>query len=172
MSKEHKVILMRHAKSDWGADYADDFDRPLSKRGRRDARRIGEWLGQQHLVHPLLLVSSAKRTRQTAKIVCQHLPTKETKLIIEDRLYACDREVILELIAEHARENISLLVIAHNPGLDQALEYLSNDPLDYTSSGKLMTTAALAMLGIPGAASPPARASASLQLLLRPKQLA
>lgn len=172
MRKEHKVILMRHAKSDWSADYGRDFDRPLAKRGKRDAQRMAKWLAQQQLPNPLLLVSSAKRTRQTAQFVREQLPVDEASIIFEERLYACDREVILQLIAKHASVDTSLLVIAHNPALDMALEYLSRDPLDFTASGKLMTTAALAVLTIPESSSSPARACASLQVLLRPKQLA
>ncbi len=67
-SKGRRFLIMRHAKSDWGTPGERDFDRPLAKRGQRDAPRMDEWLRAQGLVPELVLASSARRARETAVI--------------------------------------------------------------------------------------------------------
>ena len=65
------VLILRHAKSSWKHPDVDDHDRPFNKRGKRDAPHMGEILQNEHLVPDLIISSSAKRARSTAKAVAK-----------------------------------------------------------------------------------------------------
>ena len=65
------LLLLRHAKSSWKDGDLDDHDRPLNKRGKRDAPRMGQLLRDQDLLPELILTSSARRCRKTAEHVIQ-----------------------------------------------------------------------------------------------------
>ena len=68
----HRLLLLRHAKSDWDTDAGSDIERPLAKRGRRDAPRIGEWLRERPELHPERVIASpAERARETAVLVLE-----------------------------------------------------------------------------------------------------
>ena len=63
------LYLLRHAKSSWNDASLRDFDRPLKKRGREAAKRIGQRIAEETLSNPLVICSPAVRTRETAEIV-------------------------------------------------------------------------------------------------------
>ena len=115
-----KLILMRHAKSDWGDGTLTDIDRPLNARGRRDAPRIGAWLKDRGHLPLSASVSAARRTRET----WEALPavTGPALLELSERLYNAGAETILA----HARAAPSEchLILAHNPGIGEAAQRL------------------------------------------------
>ena len=78
---------MRHAKSDWGTPGERDLDRPLAKRGQRDAPRMGKWLRAQGLVPDLVLASPARRAQETASKVCKALDIGTQAIQWEPRIY-------------------------------------------------------------------------------------
>jgi phosphohistidine phosphatase len=166
-----ELLLLRHAKSDWDSGAVADFDRPLSKRGRRDAPRIGEWLYREGLIPGLILSSPAERARETALKVCKGLDCSKRDIRWESRLYEADLEALLQVLAAEANGAPSVLVIAHNPGLESLLRYLADGDLDEPKDGKLMPTAALARLEMPDDWSLLEAGCASLVTLLRPKAL-
>ena len=86
-SKGRRLLIMRHAKSDWGTPGEPDFDRPLAKRGQRDAPRMGEWLRAQGLVPDLVLASPARRAQETASKVCKVLDIEKQSIQWEPRIY-------------------------------------------------------------------------------------
>jgi phosphohistidine phosphatase len=75
MSRE--LLLLRHAKSDWETGALDDFDRPLAKRGRKEAPGVGEWLLREGLVPDLVISSPAERAKETASLVCDAMDFKK-----------------------------------------------------------------------------------------------
>ncbi|MCG6884070.1 MAG: histidine phosphatase family protein [Silicimonas sp.] len=107
------LILMRHAKSDWGDPSQDDFDRPLNNRGRRSASAIGRWLAKQGYLPDKVLVSGARRTVETWECMAGSLPGTA---VMESApvLYLAEPGTILNVLrGEDAR---TVMMIGHNPG--------------------------------------------------------
>lgn len=139
------IYIMRHAKSDWST-MSSDFDRPINKRGENNAVRIGRWMHEQGILPEMVICSSANRAKQTWQLVNQELGGIYTEnLVLTRDLYLADAEFLLDKIKLYQHGVNSLLLIAHNPGLDILVNHLSNNQLNTDKNGKLMTTAALAI---------------------------
>jgi phosphohistidine phosphatase len=110
-------MLLRHAKSDRPPGVGD-HDRPLNRRGVRDAAVVGTYLAHNALIPERSLCSTAKRTRETWELVARQLP-KPPPVDFEDRLYEADPQTILTLLRGTAQKVHALLVVAHNPGIQQ-----------------------------------------------------
>jgi phosphohistidine phosphatase len=111
-----RLILLRHAKSDWPD--VPDQDRPLAKRGRRDAPRIGRWLHEHGYQPDVAVVSAAARTRQTWDLVAPELGGSPA-VRFEPRAYAASALTLLYLAQELPERYRTALLIAHNPGLSE-----------------------------------------------------
>jgi phosphohistidine phosphatase len=161
------LLLMRHAKSDWQAKVASDFERPLNPRGRRDAPRMGRWLQAQGMTPELVLTSPAQRAYQTAKAVSNVIGLSQKRLQQVDDLYLADRTTILGVLASTLSSFDCLLLVAHNPGLDDLVAWLAGSP-PLSESGKLMTTASIAWFELPAGTTRPGSDNTRLQQLVRP----
>lgn len=166
----HILLIMRHAKSDWSAN-VDDFDRPLSKRGYKDAKKMGTWLKQQKLVPDLIVSSPATRTKQTISIVCDQLGKNAPETIWDDRIYETGLHDLLQVVTEHGKNARCMLLTGHNPGLDHLVDYLVKDEPPRSATGKLMTTAAIAILDYGNAGINGKKQSARLLQVARPKEI-
>lgn len=111
------LILFRHAKSSWSDPDLADFDRPLNDRGQQAAPRMGEWLKEERLVPDLVLVSAARRTRDTWTLAAPALEGS-VPVRVESDLYHADPSVILDRIRSTGTGVRRLMVIGHNPGLE------------------------------------------------------
>ena len=149
---------MRHAKSDWHSHTAD-IDRPLNARGCQDATRMGEYLQQINLVPDRMIVSSAKRTQETASLLLKNISLAEEDIIVDKALYLADTETLRDSIELYASDKQRLLILAHNPGMDYLVSYLASSLPPLSASGKLMTTCAVACFTVD-----------SLDALKKPKQ--
>ncbi|WP_299817201.1 histidine phosphatase family protein [uncultured Jannaschia sp.] len=109
-----KLILLRHAKSDWSDPAKDGRDRPLNERGRAAAEKIGSWLKSRHYLPDLVLCSDALRTRQTLS----SLDLPETATEFRADLYEAEAATILEIATGQNAECV--LVVGHNPGIGTA----------------------------------------------------
>ena len=134
-----RLILLRHAKSDWPD--VPDHDRPLAKRGRRDAPRIGRWLHEHGYQPDVAVVSTAARTRQTWDLVAPELGGSPA-VRFEPRAYAASALTLLYLAQELPERYRTALLIAHNPGLSE-----------------LATSLAAPAAGPAGTAAPPGTAA-------------
>ncbi len=141
---KRRLLILRHAKADRSGDVANDFNRPLVKRGEKDAPRVGEWLKEKGLMPDHVLASPAVRARETANAVVDALGLPRAQVHFDERLYLAPLETLLEVLATAPAKAGAVLLVGHNPGLDGLLEYLVADEPARTASGKLMTTAALA----------------------------
>lgn len=165
------LYIMRHAKSDWSTG-EPDFDRPLNKRGQKNAARMGQWLANNKHVPGQVLCSSAVRARQTLDIVLESFQSFPGECIIHDRdLYLADMDTLLAKILLYRHAANSLLLVAHNPGLDYLVDMLSNSGLPRAADGKLMTTAALALLKYSDADFNPGIDKPETMKLIRPREL-
>lgn len=115
------LILLRHAKSSWDDPDADDHDRPLNARGRRDAPRIGRWLEENDLIPEHAFCSSARRAQETLDGLGHKVPT----FIMSD-LYMASSRTILRVI--HGSFDSRILIVAHNPGIGAAAAMLVHEP--------------------------------------------
>jgi len=132
------LLILRHAKSSWRDSELADHDRPLNKRGKQDAPRIGNLLRREDLVPDLIVSSSAKRAHKTAELVIE-ASGYEGELRLDDELYAADPEGILDALQSLADDYERVMVIGHNPGLEELLELL-------TGEWQRLPTAALAQV--------------------------
>ena len=116
-----RLILMRHAKSDWSAA-GDDHSRPLNTRGRDNAAAIGDWLRENRWVPDEVLCSSATRTRQTLTLL--GLPKVPTRF--ERALYLADAHEIIEVLQSASGETV--LLLGHNFGIADCARQLVSSP--------------------------------------------
>jgi phosphohistidine phosphatase len=159
------LLLMRHAKSSWADDEIPDHDRPLNARGERDAPAMGALLRAQDLEPDAILSSTARRARDTAFALARALEwTPEITLTRE--LYLAEPNVILACIAKTPSAVDRLLVVGHNPGVEDLLD-------DLCHHHEHMPTAAIAKLvfDVPEWTHV-AQAAATLDQVWRPKEIA
>ena len=120
------LLILRHAKSSWDNPALSDYDRPLNKRGKRDAPRIGGHLKQTGVLPDRILTSSAKRARKTAKKVAKACGYKG-KIIRLDNLYHASPGVYYENLRTQSNKYQSVMVVGHNPTIEQLVSYLSGE---------------------------------------------
>ena len=138
----HMLHLLRHAKSSWKED-AEDHERPLSRRGREAARRLGRQLPAAIGVLDLVLCSSARRACETLDPVLAGF-TPRPHVLIERGLYLASREKLLERLRRLAEADGNVLLIGHNPALfELALALADPDapPFRALAGGKFPTAA-------------------------------
>ena len=159
------LLIMRHAKSSWDESEMHDHDRPLNKRGKLNAPRMGRLLREQDLVPDLIITSSARRARDTAGAVADQ-SGYEGEVKVEESLYAAPPEAYIEVLAAADDRYERILVIGHNPGLEELLETLA-------SEREALPTAAIAQvdLSIQSWQELTDETSGTLVKLWRPKDL-
>lgn len=119
-----RLLLLRHAKSSWTAGAADDFDRPLNARGQRDAPKLGAFMAGNDTMPGRILCSSARRTRETLAGLLPHL-AGDLEVCLTRRLYDADAAGYLEAIREFGMTAPTLLVVGHNPSVEELAEVLA-----------------------------------------------
>jgi len=115
--------LLRHAKSGSKGAGVADHDRSLTARGERDAPRVGRLLRRTGRSPDLILSSTAKRARLTARAVGDEL-SDGGRLELDRRLYLADPEAILDVVRERGSAASRIMVVAHNPGLEELVARL------------------------------------------------
>ena len=145
-----QLLILRHAKSAWDTDAPTDFERPLAKRGKKDAPRVGRWLRQQGLIPDYVVASPAERAKQTTNKVCRELGVKKNQVKWEPRIYEGDTQDLLKVLADCPQKAKTVMLVGHNPGLEFLVEYLCKEKdLPEPADGKLLPTAAVAHLRMP-----------------------
>jgi phosphohistidine phosphatase len=165
----HRLLLLRHAKSDWADATLPDRDRPLAKRGRKAAELIGEHLAAETLRPDLVLCSSARRTRET----WERLGLEGVETLVEDALYgASDEELIARLHAVPERSN-AVLVVGHNPGVQDLAIALAGPDLGERAARlrEKFPTGALAVFDVDGEWSGLSPGPARLSEFVVPREL-
>lgn len=160
---------MRHAKAEDAGRAATDFERTLTDRGRKDAKKMGAWLKKEDMVPGMIVTSPAARAVETALIVCRETGFDPDDLIRDKKIYDASLDELLEVVAAHVGDSERLLLVGHNPGLEELVSYLSRDEPEIDSAGKMMTTAAIAVLDYGGQSIRARRGLARLLCLTRPR---
>jgi phosphohistidine phosphatase len=120
-----RLTLVRHAKSDWSLAGQADWDRPLNKRGQRDAPEMARRLRSRRHKPDLILSSPAVRALTTATVMARELKVPATILQQDERLYLASPADVLAVIHEHGGTAKHVMVFGHNPGLTECANRLS-----------------------------------------------
>ena len=165
-----ELMLMRHAKSDWHSHTAD-IDRPLNSRGRQDAVNMGIYLKEVCLVPDKMVVSVAQRTQETSSLLLNKLTVAAKDTIIDRDLYLADRETLCDVITAYASDDQRLLILAHNPGMDDLVSYLAREMPALSANGSLMTTCAVAYFHLETCDILKEQNQGDLKIIIRPKEV-
>ena len=166
----YEILLMRHAKSDWHSHTAD-IERPLNKRGSRDAERMGRYLKQLNISPDRAVTSVARRAQDTANLVLESFLMVRDEMTVDKELYLAGLHTLLEAIQLYAIEGKTLLLVAHNPGMDDIVHHLTDTDPVYTDNGKLMTTCAVAHFQLDSVDDLDRPGKARLLSIIRPKEI-
>jgi phosphohistidine phosphatase len=137
---ERRLIVLRHAKSAWDTDAADDHSRPLAKRGRRDARRIAEQLREAGWVPERVVSSDAARTVETWRRMADQIGSG-IEVVFTRELYHAGLDAVQRLVGASADTVRTVMAIGHNPGWEEVVGGLCG-------TGVTMTTCNAALLAV------------------------
>ena len=135
------LLVLRHAKSSRNDPTLDDHERPLNERGRRDGPRMGELVRERGLIPDIVISSDAVRARVTAEAVVE-AARYAGEILLDPHLYMACAADILSLLRTVQENAETVMIVGHNPGLEQLVEHLTGEPQD-------LPTAALAQIVLP-----------------------
>ncbi len=135
------LLIVRHAKSSWKHVEVADHDRPLTKRGKQDAKRLGQQLLDQDLVPQLIISSTAKRARATTKRIAEGAGYAG-EIVLEHELYHAGPMGYIRTLQSLDNGLQRVMIVGHNPALEVLLEVL-------TGEAKWLPTGAMACVNLP-----------------------
>lgn len=124
------LIVIRHAKSSWDEPGLTDFERPLNKRGKRDAPFMGNVLKFRGLIPDLVITSTAKRARKTAQLIVEALGCGEEVIEPRDSIYLAEAADLLDLIRGLDDKPERVFLVGHNPTLTELVNLLAGESID------------------------------------------
>ena len=127
------VILFRHGKSDWDAQYDSDHDRPLAKRGIRDAKRMGKFLSKRAEIPELILSSTALRTRETTKLAME-AGNWDVDIELEKKIYGASLEEIINIIKSQDNKYNSICLVGHEPLFSTIITLINNKRIKFPTA--------------------------------------
>lgn len=139
-----QLLILRHAKSDWYSGAPTDFERPLNARGQKSAGRMGKWLAENAPRPERIVSSPSERTRQTLFRVCPQIAFEPELIVWDNRIYEASLGDLLNVLAEQPSDCDCLLLVGHNPGLEELVTHLAAGALDVQPGDKVFPTAAFA----------------------------
>lgn len=139
----YQLFLLRHGKSSWKDTTLDDYDRPLKKRGRRDATHMGWYLRDQNLLPDLILSSTANRARSTTERLCRAMAFDLDRVQFSKDLYFADSTTLYQTLHGIPESVGAAMLVGHNPDLEELARDLSHEPITTPVDGKLIPTATL-----------------------------
>lgn len=161
------LYIMRHAKSDWSGPETADHERPINKRGQKNAKQIGQWMKTNNYIPQKIMCSTAIRAKQTIELVTEQIEVSSENIDYDKSLYLAAPDTLIELIQLYKNDVSSLMLVAHNPGLEQLINFLSKQEDEYKS----MTTANLAIFEFTDNQFNPEIDKGKLIEFIKPKEL-
>lgn len=125
-----KLLLCRHAKSSWKDITLEDIDRPLNKRGRKDAPEMGKRLASLSVKPDMIITSPARRARKTARQLAKALGFKKKNVIILDKVYAASESELLQIIQDFDNSAGLVMMVGHNPEMTGLANILGDLDID------------------------------------------
>lgn len=141
-----RLILLRHAKSDWPEGVADP-DRPLASRGQEAAPKMAAYLAAQGLIPDRVLVSPARRTKETWDLVKPALGVVPDETV--PQIYEAPVSRLLDVVRSLPDEVATALMIGHNPGFQDLARLLGQPGEARRALTKKYPTAAVAVIDLP-----------------------
>jgi phosphohistidine phosphatase len=124
------LCLVRHAKSSWKFPDLDDFERPLNKRGKRDAPAMGHFLKDKNIRPDIIISSPAIRASVTTKIISKILAYPLNRVKYTDDIYESDITSLLKVVQSVKDKYKSAMIVGHNPALTNFANLLTNSRID------------------------------------------
>ena len=124
------LYLARHAKSSWADPDLSDFERPLKKRGEKDAPMMGKILASKGVKPELIISSPAKRAITTAYILAEEIKYPKENIVTKEDIYAAATSDLLEIIEQLDDSLKSVMLVGHNPSFTNLANYLTDDRFD------------------------------------------
>jgi phosphohistidine phosphatase len=122
-----QLILVRHAKSDWGDEGLKDIDRPLSPRGNADAYFMSEWYTKKHKVPNIIISSDATRALSTAMVFARTMNFPTNEVIVLQQVYESTAKTLKDVVIQIGDEHESAMIFCHNPGVTNLVNELTDD---------------------------------------------
>jgi phosphohistidine phosphatase len=136
------LLILRHAKSSWKDPDLPDHDRPLNKRGKNDAPRMGKLLKDKDIIPDLIISSTAARAKKTAELVAKACKYKG-EISLNQSLYGAEPADYLKVLQELSDKHKTVLVVGHSPSVEETVDVLTGSP------DVIMSTCALAHISLP-----------------------
>ena len=165
-----ELLILRHGKADKHTQCAD-YVRPLHDKGKRAAQRVGVWLASHDLTPDHIISSPAERALVSAEKASKAMGRYVGAIVTDQRVYNADLDTLLAVLGECANTDKRVLLVGHNPGLEDLLSHLVSEELPRSRKGKLLPPGALARLSMPASWTHLAAGSARLTELVYPEQL-
>ena len=163
------LYIMRHAKSDWSSSRTSDFERPINKRGKKSAKLIGQWMNENSFIPEKIISSPATRAKETIELVIEQITKFNNEdLIFQDDLYLAGFTQLIEIINTYQNDAQSLMLIGHNPGIENLVNYLCSQSDNPETS---VTTANLFIFEYADNHFNPAADSCKLIEAIKPREL-
>lgn len=117
-----KLYIIRHAKSSWKDETLNDFERPLSKRGKSNAPMMGARLKKKGVMPDIIISSPAKRAKSTAEIIAKEIGYKK-KVLFDENIYESSVEELRKILTALDDKNSTAFLFGHNPELNMLVDY-------------------------------------------------
>lgn len=130
MPEKRTLYLVRHAKSSWKDTSLDDAERPLNKRGKRDAPDMGKRLARAGVRPDLITSSPAVRALTTAQKIAEELGIKKSRIDINEDIYTFNAEGLLEVLKGLDDKLKTVMLVGHNPATTILLNELAGEDID------------------------------------------
>lgn len=124
------LYLVRHAKSSWEDSQLRDYDRPLNKRGKKDAPNMGRRLALMRVSVDLLLSSPANRAYTTATIIASAFNYDKKAIETDEAIYHASRTELVEILKAQDQKLNAIMFFGHNPGFTDLANYLTGADID------------------------------------------
>ena len=124
-----KLFIVRHAKSSWDFPELDDYDRPLNKRGKKNAPEMGQRLAKKNVRPDKMISSPAKRAAGTARRIAEEISFPVKKIAKEPLMYHGSTRNMLSVIQGVEDDVNTLMIFGHNPGLTDLTNYISDSDI-------------------------------------------
>lgn len=130
MAEEKTLILVRHAKSSWKDTSLNDIQRPLNKRGNKDAPKMGRHMAKHKILPEVIFSSPGLRALTTARLISVKIDIKPSDIIVKDDFYTFNHSDLLSAIHSIKNRYNKIMIVCHNPAITDIVNYLSGSHID------------------------------------------